>query len=399
MEKTVFIGAGLAGLSAARFRRGETATVYDPAGASGRIRTLDGNGVPVDAGAKFFCRADKAVWDLVCGLGLDKEKRPLDMRGLSVVYDKKPIVIKDAVNDGNLKRPIREMLTACEEMEKEPSKEFLTTDFGKWYRNNIGSDTQWFPEALARAITFAKPKEMSTLYGAIVFSTFFSECYVPEGGMKRIIEKLSSGISVKRERIESIEFEENTVSSLTAEGKEISVGEASVISGIPTGELKGIVGHSDLKSALGRVEYAGCVYGLLKTSSRNLGNETGRMFPEEESVAGAVINEARFYGAKADKELISMLIPIRKKVDAEKIVREIAGSMFPGIENEILGGKFILWEYGLPIHNASLMRAQEKINSIRFDNFAVCGDFMGLPSMDAAVESAKAAAEKLNKKA
>jgi len=53
----------------------------------------------------------------------------------------------------------------------------------------------------------------------------------------------------------------------------------------------------------------------------------------------------------------------------------------------------------LPTCTKKLHLLQQEITEItnQYDNFAICGDFMGLPSLDACVESAKKAAEKLNK--
>jgi protoporphyrinogen oxidase len=57
------------------------------------------------------------------------------------------------------------------------------------------------------------------------------------------------------------------------------------------------------------------------------------------------------------------------------------------------------WDYGLPTCSPKMFKYQQKIIEItnQYDNFAICGDFMGLPSLDACVESAKKAVLKIEK--
>ena len=80
---------------------------------------------------------------------------------------------------------------------------------------------------------------------------------------------------------------------------------------------------------------------------------------------------------------------------ADHITNEEAKQLIPNLEGNIESADFFTWDYGLPVGSPELFAIQEKIHGYDLKNLYICGDYMGLPSLDACIESSKSIAEKL----
>jgi len=180
-------------------------------------------------------------------------------------------------------------------------------------------------------------------------------------------------------------------------GKPITVNDNDrVISSVPAQIIGEWLPHSELQELLDKIKYKGCGVTLLEASKSPLENSSGVLYPDEKGIS-AIIDQGRFFGFDSENKYILVLRPFEGDEDDifEKSIEELR-EVAPDWERHIKSRDYFEWNYALPVASPRFFKYQREIeNSNKIENLYLCGDYMGLPSLDACVKSAKSVAEKV----
>ncbi|MFA6269372.1 MAG: oleate hydratase [archaeon] len=395
-EKNIIIGAGLSGLTAAYTlaNRPTNIHIFETSNLlGGRITTINREKNYVDMGAQFFSKKDSNFYKLVKELSLENSMTETNFDKLNILFESKLIKINPKkYHNLNTKQTkeltkFKKFLLNCNKTLKLMPPELFLTNFKDWYYENIGEETIWFPDALLKSITFTDSTKLCAFYGLLACQSFFIKTYTLRKGLNEIINKLK--YPLENTQITKILFEKNRVESIMKKDNEIIPIKKGVIAAIPSNELCKIVKEPDLSRTLKKITYNGCSVLIVKPKNNITNNLNGILTPENKTISAILINN-NYYTVLAPYKHNEM------QIKEKKILKELDKL------NLTFDKKFIYfkkWDYGLPEFNKNTFKLQQEISEItnQYDNFAICGDFMGLPSLDACVESAKKAAEKLKK--
>ena len=377
------VGGGLSGLSFSHFFN-EDCTIIDLG--IPRIKSLSQNPC-LDLGAQFFSKQDYNFFYLLKSLKLQSQIKKTNFNKFYIEKNETLINIHSKSFGGLSKaeqkefKLFKQMLNNCEDFLFKNSQELQNTTFSQWYQKLYGGESLWICDAFLRSITFSTSKELNALYGIIACQSFFLKTYTFPKGMEYVITQLSKHKKIIRSQIEHIEFNRNKVETVQYNNKVLPC--RKLTSAIPSSALSKIVSDHELSKHLSKVPYGGCEVIVIKTKNELTKGKPGIITPERKTIS-AIIKNRDYY---------TILAPYMKVPPAESMVLEELG---------VLPEKTVTslhWDYSLPTCTKKLHLLQQEITEItnQYDNFAICGDFMGLPSLDACVESAKKAAEKLNK--
>ncbi|MFH0955473.1 MAG: FAD-dependent oxidoreductase [Candidatus Micrarchaeota archaeon] len=408
------LGAGIAGLSSAYFSNTQQNIILERLDRyGGRIRSLDFDTGFVETGAQFFSEEDVNVIPLIKQLNLENKLNRMKLNEFSVFHNGKFAQIKNKKTDQISEREQNAITKFCASLSQlEPSyffdappKELIETDFEKWYKQNIGEDAFWLIDGMAKAITFCKPKEISAIFGLFACSVFFSKCYTLKGGLQTLCTQmlemskpdLQLGTEVKKiffdnEKATAIQLNQN------GNDKEIEIKKNdSLISAITADELGKIASDNKISAALKGIDYHGCTFVIIKTKNKLLGNGAGMLFPDGEHGVSIIVNEPYYFNFPTKGGIIGILTTYKNK--KEKNLEEaisFAEQIVPNLSKQIENKQIVEWDFGMPVYNEKLVRAQQKLSKTNYKNFAICGDFMHLPSLDGAIQSAKEAIKQIN---
>jgi protoporphyrinogen oxidase len=401
------IGAGLSGLSYA-YHSKKKSTIFDTNKyTGGRIQSEAYKNNFIEGGAQFFSKEDPNIYGLIKKLNLEKEETIVSLNKFFVKRNSEFISIKNGESTQLTKeearqikefhKKIKETLLIVEDF----PMELIEMPFNKWYIKNIGKETEWIINGMMRAITFTDPKNQSALYGIIVCGTFFSECYSLNGGLQKITNKLISIAKPKineYQRVDQINFNSKKASEIRVNNISIPINN-NLVAAIPSIDLAKIVENSELSNKLKKIKYNGCAVLILNTNKKILNHDSGILYSEKKDHVAVMIDEPKYYNFKTKENIVGALFPYQEK-PSKKFLLQKTKEKLDEITNtpyEITADKYFYWDYGLPEFNLKTYKLQKEINEItnQYDNFAICGDFMGLPSLDACVETAKKAVNKL----
>lgn len=407
-KRNYIIGGGISGASFSYFARKCDNFIFEKEiNTNGRIKSYPIKNNSIEIGAQFFCKEDKNIYDLIKEIRFDNNLQRINLQNFTVINKDRMISLEDKNSDefSNCeKEEFIKFYTYLEEdlieILKNPSKELFSINFDRWYKKNIGKNSDWLIKGLIRAITFSEPKYVSSIYGLLVCSTFFEPCYTINGGMDLINKKLLSISNPKimtRNEITSLKLKNNKIELLELNHKRKMKIEKkdSVISTIPSKELAKLLPDSILKKQLDKIEYNGCGVILIKTKKQMLNYNSGLLFTKNYGIS-IIIDEGKYIGFKSRKGYIVILVPYQKeeKQIFEKALEEVK-SLIPELEKNIVTIEYYNWDYGLPIANTEFFNLQSKIFENKLENLHICGDYMGMPSLDTCIESTKLAAKKI----
>jgi len=395
-ERNFILGAGLSGLAAAHLLKMNLTKPYILEATNnigGRISTIKHTRVSIDIGAQFFSKKDLNLYPLIKDLSLDKSLTETSIDNLDLMLDSKLIKINDTKYKDFDKTQSKELekfrlsLLNCNKNPISMNSELFLINFQEWYYQNIGKETIWFPDALLKSITFTDSKKVCAFYGILACQSFFIKTHTFHQGMSALINKLKKDINIENSKITNISFSKESVGSITeSTGKIIKV-KKGLISAIPSNELYKIVEEKCLAKALKKIPYNGCSVLVIEPKNKMLINSKGILTPESKIIS-AILNTGKY---------CTILAPYdNKKGEAkkEKILKEF-DKLSLDFDKKLIYYKN--WDYGLPEFNKKTYKLQKDIQYLtnNYSNFAICGDFMGLPSLDACVESGYNAAKKL----
>lgn len=410
-KKNYVIGGGLSAAAFCYFGREYQNIIFEKElRLNGRIKSLLIDNNAIEIGAQFFCKEDKSIYNIIKELKFENKLQRTNLHNFSVLHDNGIIKLTDTTSETLSKEEETELEKFSHFLENElpeifvnPSTELYFIRFDEWYKENIGKNTVWIITSLVRSITFSEPKDLSAFYGLLVCSTFFEPCYSIKGGLELLNEKLLSIAKPKimtKNQVTKLKIEDTKVTELEINHKKIiKIDEKdSVISTIPSKELSKLLPNSPLKKHLDEIKYNGCGVTLLKTKKHFLNEGSGILYTKNTGIS-AVIDESNYVGFNSLKGNIIILRPYKfgEKELFEKTFDEIK-MLFPKIEKNIESIEYFNWDYGLPVASPHLFEIQEKLHQHKIDNLYLCGDYMGLPSLDACIEVSKIVAKKIKKK-
>ena len=354
VAKNLILGGGLAGLTSAYFsrrRRIKQIIFESNSSLGGRIKTSLVGAVPVEWGAQFISKEDQNVMQLIEELRLGKQLQRFDLSDFLVSYEnhallKSKTVLELSKIESSEISKLEKFLQGVDKTKFAKLYDELSQEtFSKWYCEQFGGEMKWLMDSMCKGITFSSSDEMSAIYGIAVISSFFSEAYGLERGMIQLIDSLEGAISKNAEirlnsEVKRINFDGNAAKEI-----EISGGKPFQVS---AGKTLPVSKNDKIVSAL------------------------------PAPILAKLVSDEK------------PLIPFRGKMrDAEKTALNCISQAIPDFEESIENSWSENWELGLPICSPNLFQIQDEIRELAPENLKITGDFMGMPSLDACVESAK----------
>lgn len=408
-RKNYIIGGGLSGLSSSYFLRKDKNTIIEKQERlDGRIRSLSVGDDVIEIGAQFFSEGDLNLYSLIQDLNLENDLRKASLPDISIHHEGRSLKLKDRLSkelEDDEKTELKRFYSFIEKLDEDffqnPPENILFENFDNWYRENIGKKTVWFISSLVRAITFSTPKEISAFFGLVVCITFFEPCYSIQGGLGYLNKRLLSSSRpkiIKNTKITGLTLKGGGIREMIPEGgKPITVNDNDrVISSVPAQIIGEWLPKSELKELLDKIKYKGCGVTLLEASKSPLENSSGVLYPDEKGIS-AIIDQGRFFGFDSENKYILVLRPFEGDEDDifEKGMEELR-EIAPDWERHIKSRDYFEWNYALPVASPRFFKYQREIEtSNKIENLYLCGDYMGLPSLDACVKSARSVAEKV----
>jgi protoporphyrinogen oxidase len=403
------IGSGLSAFSFCYFS-GKKSIIYEKEDYfGGRIQSQKYSKNFIEGGAQFYSKEDPNIYGLIKEINLEKNETRVSLSKFFAKRDSEFIPIKNAsssqltpVEQEQLRLFYDKILETLKIVDTAPLDLFFTP-FNKWYIKNIGKETEWIINGMMRAITFTDPKNQSALYGIIVCGTFFSDCYSINGGLTQLnktLINLSKPVIKLNQKVTHINFVKNYAKSIEIDEKVVPIEKNNLVSTIPSNELSKIVPDSELSKYLKKITYNGCAVLILETNKKLLNHDSGILYTNKRDKVSVMIDESKYYNFKSKENILGLLFPYNNNRPTEKYLIKKAIEKIEEITDQdfrILHKNIFYWDYGLPEFNKRNIQLQQKINKSieNYANFSICGDFMGFPSLDACVESARNAAYKL----
>ena len=368
---------------------------------NGRIKSLLIGENAIEIGAQFFCQEDRAIYNTIKKLKFENKLIRANIHNFSILHKNYLIKFMEDKSENLSDEENKELQRFRYFLKKKfpeiflnPPIEIYSAYFDEWYKEYIGENTVWFISSLVKSITFSEPEDLSAFYGLIVCSTFFETCYSIKGGLELLnVELLSIARPkiMKKKRITNLQIKNNKILELEINHEEtIKIDKKDrVISTIPAGELSKLLPKCELKKQLNKVEYKGCGVVYLKVNKDVLNEGSGILTTEPNGISAA-IDESNFLGIHSLRGNLVFLKPYKfgKKEVFENALEEIK-IMFPGIEKNIERVEYFKWDYGLPVASRNFFDIQDKLINQNIENLYLCGDYMGLPSLDACFERAR----------
>jgi protoporphyrinogen oxidase len=398
------LGAGISGLSAAYFLKDKRTEIYEVSHEpGGRIRGANIGNQWVDLGAQFIAKEDKHAMALVKSLGLSKKMKVFDLSKFFVSSKGHKLDSKHLFELAGLQiKEIEEFFLFLESLDNSKFKrlfdEIAHETFYDWYNCEFGGEMVWLMDSMCRTVTFAESKDLSAFFGLAVVSSFLEDCYSFDKGLAEITDSLLRNTKSKINygaNVTSIEFGKSPRITIEHEGlitqKKV---EDPIISAIPAPELATIVNDKGLSKALKKIQYMGCGLVAFETDEKVFGGRLGAMFLKEK-VSAAFDSTARFGSKKGTEEVIIALVPFKGEggFDYPKLAIKSLSEFDPKFESKIRSTTVVEWKLGLPICSPKLFEVQKEILESPLEGLFVVGDFMGLPSIDASIETAYACAK------
>ncbi|MBU1197989.1 FAD-dependent oxidoreductase [Candidatus Micrarchaeota archaeon] len=396
MGKKIVIGAGLTGLVASYYN--QDAIVYESSDRiGGRIFSINDNN-NIDMGAQFFSEYDRNIMDFIDSLNLSHQLKEFQLKNFSAINREKNFERHLTDFSDEEKIELKKFKDITEIIEEFENDELISSYFKDWYNRQVGSEADWFIDALIRMITFSDSTKISAIYGIAVINSFFETCFSFSNGLSEIISTIhnirSHNIYAKN-RITNLKIKKRHITSININGKKMDINKNDkIISTIPAQALEDILENKDdqLNKTLKEIRYVSCTTAVFNTKKTCFPNTTGSVFLNTK-ITAAYENKNKFTMNKLENEngTIVSFIPdySHNEYQSNNIAKKELINIYPDLDNNITERNVMHWKYGLPICSPNLFKNQKIIMEYKPKNLEICGDFMGLPSLDACVETVR----------
>ncbi len=440
MGKTVVVGGGTSGLAAAVTleKGGADVTVLEQRDfAGGRIYGVVKEGFTMDFGAQFFFNRYPSTFDLMGRLGiadqLKKFTAPVGILRDGTVH----VLYRDLAE--NLRHPsaglrfgalsskgkrqglklgikmlqLRKKLDFDDPLKAIELDNISLADYG---RRNFGDEIlEYVLQPVVAALTLGDPEEVSAAYGLSLLWYPVSGLSNPRKGMGFLAESMAKNVTDVRlsTEVKRIVVEDKKVRGVEiASGKKTQVIEAdSVICSAPGEEASAML--ADLPPAmtdiLAGMNYSACTHVLFAVGKKVLGDLYAVATPRREGlcISGITDNDNKapgFYAppncgimsaftfGKYAREMLTM----KDSEVIDRVTKDIQ-SFIPQFPDEPIFTEIFRWPKALclasPGHITSVQRL--KIALRDYDGLHLAGEYLGMPSVEASINSGVKAARRI----
>jgi oxygen-dependent protoporphyrinogen oxidase len=432
-QKTIVIGAGIAGLTAAHTlsKAGIAVKVLEASGRiGGRMRTDVVNGFVVDCGAQFLSSEYGLLLSIIREMELESAIRHTS-RWSAIVRDGKLSRIRvdnplDALTSGLLSLTewlklgwrtwhMRNPLTALPLNDYSRWAAFDTETAAAWTNRNVGSAiTEYIVEPMLQGFYFQEPEDTSLALSLILSAFGFrrSRTLTIESGMGRLPEMLASRLDVTlNSPVISLQLGKDSVTVVTNQSRF----EADyVVLAVPATEARRIfIDVDELEQRLMATRYSANINIAVMTDDRfhlpeSLTAVYGLLIPRRERACIAAIgiesNKSRDRAPRG--QLFNIMLSganseamLSLPDDAVlKVVMPEAEKYLPELSKHITSTVFYRWTQAEPYsHVGRSMDLRIYRDRLHLSNKRVllAGDYMNTPYTEGAAESGQWAANQI----
>jgi oxygen-dependent protoporphyrinogen oxidase len=438
MGKTVIVGGGTSGLAAAYTleKAGADCEVLEKRDFSGgRIYGTVRDGYTLDLGAQFMFSRYRTMFDLLDGMGVRDQLLtyrpfmaiPRDGTNHTLSMDIKenllhPFQALKVMNllstrgRLNLMKFSLKMAMAATKLDFDDPLKAIELDgmsFTDYTKANFGEEVlEYTVQPIASTLTLGVPEEISAAYGLALAWYFLPGLSTFRKGIGFLAQSLSKNISNLRLHTTAtrIVLEGKKVKGVEIEdGRKTEVIEADhVICGTLAGEAAGLLPDlsSAMAEALSGVRYSACAHVMMAVPGRPLGKFYAIATPRKMGLtfsgitdnalkapgyapAGHGIVHAYTYGDYA-REMLDMSDEEVKT----RVVREIQ-TIVPDFPTEPIFCEIFRWPQAVCLSGPGQIAAVQELRvALReYSGLHLAGEYFGMPSVEAALNSGVKAAE------
>jgi protoporphyrinogen oxidase len=441
MGKTVIIGGGTSGLAAAYTleQAGAECLVLEKRDfAGGRIYGTEREGFTLDLGAQFFFSRYHTTFDLMQKLGiydqLAKWAKPMGILRDGTVHMAYSSIMDNlkhpssglkfgALSNRGKRQGVKmalKFLTLGKKLDFDDPLKAIELDnisFAEYARRHWGDEIlEYAIQPIASTLTLGEPEDISAAYGLALAWYFLPGLSTTTKGIGYLAESLAKNCkNVKlNTEVTRIVMEGNQVKGVEIkDGSKTEFIEAdSVICGALAGEAAAML--SDLPAqvldTLGSIKYSASTHVMLATKGKIIGDMYAIATPRREglSMAGFTdnANKAPTY-APANTSLIHVFTfgrYAREMLDwddakiQDHVTRELQ-MVVPQFPDEPIFCEIFKWPQAVCLSSPGQITAVQKlkVGMREFKGLHLAGEYFGMPSVEAALNSGVKAANRVLK--
>ncbi|WP_457556385.1 protoporphyrinogen/coproporphyrinogen oxidase [Candidatus Pyrohabitans sp.] len=431
-KECVVIGGGISGLVSAYelAKRGYKVIILEKEKRlGGRLYPFIRGEFRADAGAQLIGENYNYTLNLLKDLGCKNElvriKEPsasifinrkiYSLDGMDRVIDKKDIfnLINEIYKLGN---KYNLSFTNI----KIKNKNLLNLSIADWINKYFNENVlEYLVQPSITGLTLTEPEKLSALYGLTLLYSDLKFSYSIKNGLSNIINILINklyqyNIDIKTNchvyKISEVndEFEIDYKNK----NKFFTIKTKNLICSTPAFVTSNLLQYNkNLKFYLSKIKYSYGIQILIALNKRIWKDSWAILIPRKELKDIAMIIESTLaspltvpkgrglmelfiYGETANK------LSKYDKCDIFKFILDILNNLFPNINiaKEIIWYDIIIWNYVIPIHSPNFVELLSKINMNTNNNIIIAGDYLYLPSIEAAVYSGYNAVKQIETK-
>ena len=439
MGKTIVVGGGTSGLAAAYTlqRGGAECTVLEKGDFSGgRIYGIEKEGFTLDLGAQFFFRRYRTTYDLMNQLGIFGQRVKF-AKPVGILRDGTVHALSTSVMD-NLKHPTAalkfgalsnrgkrqgmkmglDFLRISKKLDFDDPLKAIELDnisVADYARRNWGDEIlEYAIQPIDSALTLGEPEEISAAYGLALPWYAIQGLSTTTKGIGYLAESLSSNVKDIRLNTEVTKI---LLDGDKAKGVEIKNGSKTefmeaddVICSALAPQAAGLLPDlpAALTDTLSGIKYSACTHVMLATRGKVIDDMYAIATPRREGLSMCGItdnaNKAPTY-APPNTSLIHVFTFgkfAREMLDwddariQEHCTREIQ-MVVPAFPDEPIFCEIFRWPEAVCLSSPGQITAVQKLKvGLReFKRLHLVGEYFGMPSVEAALNSGVKAAEKV----
>jgi protoporphyrinogen oxidase len=298
-----------------------------------------------------------------------------------------------------------------------PIKEnkFDKENFSSWFKTNFSESLlEYFAQPIVSSLSLVTPEKISTTYGlTLLNSALRKQTYTMNGGVGVISLTLSKALEekgiriLKGSEIKKILIKNNTVKGVYIGNKLLRADK--IVSSAPIPNFLNIINSNNKFKKLKSIKYSPCIHLWIAFHSKLFKKNFAYLFPRIEWKDHFAIIETSLKSethVPKGRGMIELFVfedharqLIRKSDDAikKKLINDLTNIFAIDIEKHVDWFKIARFENGMPIHSPNYFAHINQLFNNNIEGLYFCGDYVGLPSLEAAVSSGLEAAKEVIK--
>jgi|Deesub1362A_J573_1020465.scaffolds.fasta_scaffold00389_33 oxygen-dependent protoporphyrinogen oxidase len=422
-KECVVIGGGISGLVSAYelAKRGYKVTILEKEDRlGGRLYPFIRGEFRADAGAQLIGENYTYTLNLIKDLGCEKDLVKLKEPSASL-YIKKRFFSLDNI-EGIDKEKLLKLINMIYHIGEEnhlaftniKNKKLDNLSIADWVLETFDREMlEYLVQPSITGLTLTEPEKLSALYGLTLLYSDLKTSFTLKNGLSHIISKIIKKLQNFRVIINTncevlkIEEKNNKFRVEYINNKEIKMIESeNIICSTPAFVTSKILPlPNNVKSALSKVEYSSGLQILLALNEQVWKNTWAILIPRKELKDFAMIIESTLaspLSAPKGKGLMELFIYGKtaerlsklNKQEITEFILEKLEYLFPKIRKKLVWCEIIPWNYVLPIHSPNFPKISQEFRT-SIHNIVLAGDYLYLPSIEAAVYSGFEAAKQI----